>query len=112
MASGGDDKRVLCWQLDRAVTATIPGYQPAVEQYGKKQPVKRCSQNSMKEHYELREKESLHVFFRYIDLDPAIHMVDCNITLVLMFLIFRGPCEIGYSTVRPQERRSLRGSRD
>ena len=35
MASGGDDKRVLCWQLDRAVTATIPGYQPAVEQYGK-----------------------------------------------------------------------------
>ena len=64
MVSGGDDKRVLCWQLDRAITATIPGYQ----QYGKKQPVKRCSQNSMKEHYELREKESLHVFFRYIDL--------------------------------------------
>ena len=57
MASGGDDKRVLCWQLDRAVHP-IPGYQPAVEQYGKKQPVKRCSQNSMKEHYELREKES------------------------------------------------------
>ena len=68
MASGGDDKRVLCWQLDRAITATIPGYQPAVEQYGKKQSVKRCSQNSMKEHYELREKESLHVFFRYIYL--------------------------------------------
>ena len=67
MASGGDDKRVLCWQLDRAAHP-IPGYQPAVEQYGKKQPVKRCSQNSMKEHYELREKESLHVFFRYIDL--------------------------------------------
>ena len=34
MVSGGDDKRVLCWQLDRAVTATIPGYQPAIEQYG------------------------------------------------------------------------------
>ena len=68
MASGGDDKRVLCRQLVRAVTATIPGYQPAIEQCGKKQPVKRCSQNSMKEHYELREKESLHVFFRYIYL--------------------------------------------
>ena len=30
MVSGGDDKRVLCWQLDRAVTATTAGYQPAV----------------------------------------------------------------------------------
>ena len=49
MASGADNERVLCWQLDRAITASTPGYKSAVEQYSKKQLVKRCSQNSMKD---------------------------------------------------------------
>ena len=42
-------------------------------------------------------------------------MVDCNITLVLMFLVFRGTCstvEFGPIALKDQERRSLRGSRD